>query len=307
MSQRSVTNLDNRIEHYRQAIFENVDLMPATQRAYIRIVTRAIVEGIDLSDAFAVAGYAKTLPRATAYALRGALLTYAQHMTLVLESQVTPGSYQTTAAAIMRLNAVPHAVKPVKANKGSKAHIWLERSEVAHLLDSPNVDNVSGLRDWIVLSFLVGAGLRREESTQLTWGDLIAQGRRYVIQVKGKGNKYRLVPVAKRMMPRLRRWQAATGDNGAIVRRVRKGDKLTDSGIAVATVNRIVSRYGADIGQPKLQPHDLRRTYAQIGLDNGIPIEQISTLLGHTSITTTQRYLNIGLNLDESIGDFVPF
>ena len=305
--QRSVTNSDNRISHYQTAILDSPDLMLSTKKAYIRAITRAVLDSVDLSDAFAVARYGATLPHSTAYALRGALLTYAQYMTLVLESKVTPQSYQTTAAAIMRLNAVARAVRPVKATKGTRAHIWLERSEVAHLLGSPRIQTVAGLRDWTVLAFLVGTGLRREEATRLKWDDLIAQGRRYVIQVQGKGGKYRLVPIAKRMMPRLRRWQAATGDNGAIVRRVRKGDKLTDSGIAVATVNRIVSRYGADIGQPKLQPHDLRRTYAQIGLDNGIPIEQISTLLGHTSINTAQRYLNIGLNLKESVGDFVPF
>ena len=61
------------------------------------------------------------------------------------------------------------------------------------------------------------------------------------------------------------------------------------------------------MGKAELQPHDLRRTYAQLGLKAGIPLEQISRLLGHASIKTTQRYLKIDLDLEMTISDFVPF
>lgn len=304
--QRSVCIRNSAENGYSRAILEDSELMLSTKKAYVRAITRAIIDGIDLSDTFAIGRYAKTLPHSTAYALRGAMLAYARHMTLILESNVTPESYQATAAAIMRLNAIPNAIKPIKAPKGTRAHIWLRRSEVAGLLASPDVQTVSGLRDWMVLSLLVGAGLRREESTRLKWGDLIVQGERHVIQVKGKGGKYRLVPISSRMVKKFRQWQTITGLKGLIVRRVQKGGKLTVNGVNVAAVNRIVARYGAAIGLSDLQPHDLRRTYAQIGIDNGISIEQISTLLGHASISTTQRYLNIKLDLLETVSDFVP-
>ena len=57
----------------------------------------------------------------------------------------------------------------------------------------------------------------------------------------------------------------------------------------------------------ELQPHDLRRTYAELGRRAGVPISQISKLLGHASIETTQDYLNIELDLETTISDFVPF
>jgi integrase len=58
---------------------------------------------------------------------------------------------------------------------------------------------------------------------------------------------------------------------------------------------------------PELAPHDLRRTYAQLGYEVGVPITQISKLPGHSSVATTQRYLNLGLDLEATISDFVPF
>jgi integrase len=63
----------------------------------------------------------------------------------------------------------------------------------------------------------------------------------------------------------------------------------------------------AMIGKPELQPHDLRRTYAELGRRAGVSISQISKLLGHASIETTQDYLNIELDLETTISDFVPF
>jgi len=55
-------------------------------------------------------------------------------------------------------------------------------------------------------------------------------------------------------------------------------------------------------GKPDLQPHDLRWTYAQLGYDAGISVTQISRLLGHASINTTQRCLNLDLEL--TVSDF---
>ena len=61
------------------------------------------------------------------------------------------------------------------------------------------------------------------------------------------------------------------------------------------------------IGKDDLAPHDLRRSYAQIGFEEGVPITQLSTLLGHASVSTTQKYLNLALDLEVTASDFVPF
>jgi len=68
----------------------------------------------------------------------------------------------------------------------------------------------------------------------------------------------------------------------------------------------IVRKYGKLIDMPNLSPHDMRRTYAHLGYDAGVPITQIKELLGHASIATTQRYLDLSLDLDTTASDFVP-
>ena len=61
------------------------------------------------------------------------------------------------------------------------------------------------------------------------------------------------------------------------------------------------------IGKEDLQQHDFRRTYVQLGYEAGVPITQISRLLGHTSMETTQRYLNLELDLESTVSVFIPF
>ena len=69
----------------------------------------------------------------------------------------------------------------------------------------------------------------------------------------------------------------------------------------------IVRKHCELIGKPELQPYDLRHTYAELDRRAGVPILQISKLLGHASIEPTQEYLNIELDLETTISDFVPF
>lgn len=70
-------------------------------------------------------------------------------------------------------------------------------------------------------------------------------------------------------------------------------------------IYRIVAGYDKQINK-ELGPHDLRRTYAQLGYQSGVPITQISKLLGHSNVATTQRYLNLDLDLTVTASDFIP-
>ena len=100
-------------------------------------------------------------------------------------------------------------------------------------------------------------------------------------------------------------WSSAAGGQGLVLRSVGKGGAI-GPGLSPVGLFNIVRKYGRLLDKPQLAPHDLRRTYAQIGYENGVPITQISKLLGHSSITTTQRYLNLDLDLETTISDFVP-
>jgi len=65
----------------------------------------------------------------------------------------------------------------------------------------------------------------------------------------------------------------------------------------------IVQGYAAEIGMPKLAPHDLRRTCAKLCRASGGDLEQIQLLLGHASIATTERYLGSRLDLVDAVND----
>jgi len=79
------------------------------------------------------------------------------------------------------------------------------------------------------------------------------------------------------------------------------GESLSAEGVF-----QIVRKFGKMIDIPKLSPHDMRRTYAHLGYDAGVPITQIKELLGNASIATTQRYLDLSLDLDNTASDFMP-
>jgi integrase len=127
---------------------------------------------------------------------------------------------------------------------------------------------------------------------------------RDVLEVRGKGAKVRVIPISQKLGDRLREWKDITGP-GFVARSVSRAGRLGQSLSAVA-IFEVVNRSGARIGLPELAPHDMRRTFAQLGYENGVPLTQISTLLGHSSVATTQKYLNLSLDLESTASDFIP-
>jgi site-specific recombinase XerD len=77
-----------------------------------------------------------------------------------------------------------------------------------------------------------------------------------------------------------------------VVRGLASAGRLTDN-LTSAQVFNIVRKYGKAIGKPELEPHDTRCTYAQLGYEAGVDIAQLPRLLGHSSVSVTQRYLNL--------------
>ena len=161
----------------------------------------------------------------------------------------------------------------------------------------------------MALGLLVGAGLRRAEAVAVTFGDVklqpIGEKMRTVIAVKGKGAKNRTVPISDKLANLIDAWGSEIGHQGRVLRSLGR-DRIPGDSLSPVGLFNIVRGYGGELGKDDLAPHDLRRTYAQIGYESGVPITQISTLLGHASVATTQRYLNLDLDLDVTVSDFVP-
>lgn len=283
-------------------------LAESTRGQYSRAIERAEEAGVDLFDPQQLTAYASDLPKSGRAFLKAAIKLVTDKLASQVKGQATPENVAAVQATLYRAEALQDAIT-VKADSGSKVHIWLSRAEVMALLDTCG-DDVKGQRDRLALGLLVAAGLRRSEAVALQFDDVklqpVAGKMRAVLEVTGKGDKVRAVPISDNLAAAIDRWAAVVGGEGKILRSVNKGGTVNGS-LSSSGLFGIVRDAGEAIGKPELAPHDLRRTYAQLGYEAGVPITQISKLLGHASIKTTQRYLNLDLDLSSTVSDFVPF
>ena len=289
------------------AIIDRAVLADGTRRNYKRAIDRMIAARVDPRDTPALIAYVRGLPKSIQRNTQAALVLLYQDVQVGLEAGATAGNLADTQAALLNLAAMRKAVS-VRDQAGSRPHVWLSREQVEAITSLPDRTTVRGLRDYIVLAVLVAAGLRREEMTGLKFADLLQQpaktGMRDVLSVLGKGGKRRSVPISTHLAATLREWHKLAGD-GYVARSINKGGVVNGSLSAIG-VHNIVRQYGAMIGIPALDAHDMRRTYARLGYDAGVAVEQISRLLGHANVKTTMIYLGIEIDIESTISDFIP-
>lgn len=290
---------------------ERANLQPSTKKKYTRAIIDMNKAGVNpFDDNDGLQEYAATLKSSRKQFLKSALRLCTLNLANGIKSHATPQNIDSVHASLFRLEAMNAAV-PYEKPQGTKAHTWLSGAQVKRMTAACD-DTTEGKRDYIVLALQLGAGLRREEVSTLQFSGMKEQqsktGTRWVLEVNGKGDKTRVIPISNTLADRLIAWREIVGD-GYIVRSFmveNKGEgKVIGNNLSAGSIFKIVRKYGAVI-KKELAPHDLRRTYAQLGFDNGVPITQISVLLGHSSVATTQKYLNLALDLESTASDFVP-
>jgi integrase len=284
------------------------DLQPSTKAKYQREIENLITAGVDPMNFQALQLYADGLKSSRKAFLKSALRLMSLEFEQTMKAGATGENIGNIQAGIMRLESMRGAVI-VPTHKGTKAHTWLSPAEVKQITALCD-ESITGKRDWIILGLLLGAGLRREELAGLKFSAMKSQptkkGARWVLQVKGKGAKDRIIPINDLLAQRLQEWQQIAGGEYVARSMVRKSKTQINGKMSAVAIFQLVSKYGNKIGKPGLAPHDLRRTYAQLGYNAGVPITQISVLLGHASVSTTQRYLNLNLDLETTASDFIP-
>lgn len=189
--------------------------------------------------------------------------------------------------------------------EGRRLGNWLTKDQAQALLNAPDTATLKGKRDQALLAVLLGCGLRRQEAADLTL-DRIQQreGRWVIVDLVGKRNKVRTVPMASWIKVALDNWmQAASITEGRVFRGFRKGDRLDSDTMTSQAVWEVVTLYAEQLGYKNLAPHDLRRTYAKLAHKGGAAIEQISLNLGHSSVQVTETYLGVDLDLTDSPSD----
>lgn len=197
---------------------------------------------------------------------------------------------QATAAAIGHAEGV--------RKEGKRLGTWLTRDQAQALLEAPDVGTFKGLRDRAILAVLLGTGLRREECAGLTVGHMQQrEGRWVLVDLVGKRQKLRSVPMPAWAKHAVDAWCLAAGINsGLVFRGTRRGGHLQPHGMTAQSIFEVVREYASRLGAD-VRPHDLRRTYAKLAHKGNAPIEQIQLSLGHSSVQTTERYLGVQQDL----------
>ncbi len=175
----------------------------------------------------------------------------------------------------------------------------LSEAEVSQLLEAAQGVEPAGYRDRAILELLYGTGMRISELCGLSLGDLDLNDR--LVRVLGKGSKERVLPVGRYAAEAIAEWLgdegrpqiapeswARRGDAEAVFLNVR-GGRLTRQGAW-----GVVRKYAELVGlEDKLHPHVLRHSCATHLLEHGADIRSVQELLGHASLTTTQRYTKV--------------
>ena len=170
---------------------------------------------------------------------------------------------------------------------GRRLPSFLPKDEATQLLDAGPAAGPAGLRDRALVELLYASGLRVAECCGLDVDDL-DEGRR-TVRVVGKGDKERVVPVGETALEALAAYLAMRGRaRGALFRNARGGRLTTRSALRI--VKGLARRAG--LGQ-RVTPHTLRHSFATHMLGEGADLRLIQELLGHSRLSTTQRYTHV--------------
>ncbi len=186
-------------------------------------------------------------------------------------------------------------VKSPKVEKTLPRH--LRPGEIEKLIEAPSEEEEEfEARDRAIAELLYSSGLRVSELVGLDWKDLDLRGR--MLRVLGKGNKERVVPFGRPAAAALEEWRQHwhgirsrddRGEAGEPIFLNKHGRRLSDRMVRF-TIDRRTAAAGVPDG---VHPHTLRHTFATHLLEEGADLRTIQELLGHSSLSTTQRYTHV--------------
>jgi len=169
---------------------------------------------------------------------------------------------------------------------------FLSVDDVFSLVEKPEGIGFLPARDRAILELLYSSGLRVSELSGLNADDI--NNREGLIKVKGKGKKERIVPAGSKALEAIKTYFVERvllkKKDGAFFLN-KNGTRLTDR-----SVRRIVVKYAKAVGvNSRIGPHTLRHTFASHLLQGGADLRVIQELLGHSSLSTTQKYTHLDI------------
>jgi len=169
---------------------------------------------------------------------------------------------------------------------------FLTIDETFSLMEAPQGDTFKATRNKAILELLYSSGLRVSELTSLDITDFDVK--ESLIRVKGKGKKERIIPVGSKALDAIKNFlpeRISLKKKSRALFLNARGGRLTDR-----SIRRILLEYSRMINlKGHLSPHTLRHTFATHLLHGGVDLRSIQELLGHSSLSTTQKYTHVDI------------
>ena len=224
---------------------------------------------------------------------------------------------RTFVKYLRREDVIDHdpAALAVAPRRDQTIPTFLSEPEIARLIETPSTGDPLGRRDRAILELFYASGLRLSELVAIDLEDLNLSGR--MVRVMGKGGKERILPFNQSAASAIRAWMAdrariigsrETGDGRRkpqasspkprTASRRPQGDPLfvnyRGTRLTGRSVDRMLRRYVAQCStRLGISPHALRHSFATHLLQRGADLRAIQELLGHSRLSTTQRYTHV--------------
>jgi len=175
--------------------------------------------------------------------------------------------------------------------------VYLSVDEIFRLLDSIQTDTLLGLRNRAIFETLYSSGIRVSELAAMDFADVDFSAA--VVRVFGKGHKQRIVPVGQKALAAITAYRAQLQKQAGL--ETVKGGPLFlnrfQRRLTPRSIARILKKLVSAVGLlTPISPHALRHTFATHMLDAGADLRVVQELLGHKSLSTTQKYTHVSID-----------
>ncbi len=175
----------------------------------------------------------------------------------------------------------------------------LTKDDANALMEFPGGDGLSARRDRAILETLYSTGARVSEVVGMNREDLdLREG---LVRLRGKGRKERIVPIGDVALEAIREYHAALQRSARRSQHVQHGPSpafrnARGGRLTARSVGRLVGKYSARLSGGRVSPHALRHSFATHLLDEGADLRAIQEMLGHASLSTTQKYTHVAMD-----------
>ena len=175
--------------------------------------------------------------------------------------------------------------------------VYLSVDEMFRLLDSIQTDTLLGLRNRAIFEALYSSGIRVSELAGMNYSDVDFAAA--VVRVLGKGNKQRIIPIGQKALEAIKAYREQL--DRQIGAEALKNSALflnkSNQRLTVRSIARILRNLADSIGLlTTVSPHAFRHSFATHMLDAGADLRVVQELLGHKSLSTTQKYTHVSID-----------